>query len=50
VESGKTIKCMGVEYIFLSMARSMLVKSKDKLKKVMVSITIVMAIFILENG
>lgn len=41
---------MGVEYTFLSMARSMLVKSKDKLKKVMVNITIVMVISILENG
>ena len=49
-ESGKTIKCMGVEYTFLLMARSMLVKSKDKLKKAMVNITIVMAISILENG
>jgi hypothetical protein len=49
-DSGKMIKCMGVEYIFFSMVRNTQAQSKDKLKKVMVNIIIVMVISILGSG
>jgi hypothetical protein len=41
---------MGVEYIFFSMVRNTQAQSKDKLKKVMVNIIIVMVISILGSG